>query len=118
MPTVVVEALGAASSSDAVLVEVAASAPKAKAAPRNAAPPKANQVIIAGRMFTRLKRGGLSCSAVATLGKTARKTLVTRSTLTRQKLSTDCWRGRSVVTRDEHVDRGGNRFGKSLWKLA
>jgi hypothetical protein len=73
VPTVVVEAVGAASSSDAVLVEVAVSAPKAKAGPRNAAPPKANQVIIAGRMITRLKRGGLSLQCSCHVGEDCAK---------------------------------------------
>ena len=26
--------------------------------------------------------------------------------------------GGEGLARDEHVERGGNRFGKSLWKLA
>ena len=121
VPTVVVEALGAASSSDAVLVEVAVSAPKAKAAPRNAAPPKANQVIIAGRMFTRLKRGGLSLQCSCHVGEDCAKDIgytvdVDEAEAANRLLAWEiCGEG---LTRDEHVDRGGNRFGKSWWKLA
>lgn len=114
---------GAAASSTDEVVVVAGSAvePKAKAAPRAAAPPKANQVSIGGRMFTRLRRGGLSLQCEFHVGENCAKDIgytpeVDEAEAVRRLLAWElCAEG---LTRDEHVDRGGRRFGRSLRNCA
>ena len=82
-----------------------------------AVPPKANQVVINGRMFTKLKRGGLSLQCALHVGEDCAKDIgytaeVDEAEAVKRLL---IWETLGVgLTRDEHVDRGGRRFGRSL----